>query len=164
MSNSRELPLTSGRFAFVDEADFIRVNAFRWYELKRPGRSSYGYRRNGSKTIYLHRYIMDAPDGMDVDHRDGDGLNCRRENLRVCTHAQNQMNYRKCTKPTSSRYKGVRWDKSRNLWIAAIKVNWRSRFIGRFASEDDAARAYDQKARELFGEFACLNFPEVANA
>lgn len=96
-----------------------------------------------------------------VDHINHDTLDNRRQNLRVVTRRQNQANMRKCSKATSSKYKGVSWDKSRNKWMAALgpKVEGKTRRIhlGRFDREEDAALAYNKGASALFGVFAKLN-------
>lgn len=153
------LPLTKGHFAIIDASDFEKVAGWKWSALERPGRSPYAFRQQNDRSIYLHRFILDAPAGMDVDHIDGDGANCRRSNLRLATHAQNQRNYTKCKKPTSSRFKGV--FKKRGIWAARIKHNRKTIFLGSFVVEEDAARAYDAAAKRLFGEFAKPNFPCV---
>jgi hypothetical protein len=105
----------------------------------------------------MHRQLLGLTDPSEqVDHRNHDGLDNRRENLRPCTNQQNQHNQRKragCT----SRYKGVHWDFRNGSWRAAIKAEGRTIHLGRFQDEDDAARAYDDAARRLFGEFALTN-------
>lgn len=105
----------------------------------------------------LHRVIMNAPAGMEVDHIDGDGLNCRRYNLRICTRSQNRMNQRVRITPKLSIYKGVTFDKSRDKWCARIKYFGVTRNLGRFEHETDAAIAYNVAASKTFGEFARLN-------
>jgi len=95
---------------------------------------------------------------MVVDHKDGNGLNDRRSNLRVCTQQQNLYNSRPHGR--SSRFKGPCWDKAKRRWVVYIRHDGRNVFIGRFRDEAEAARAYDHKAYELFGEYAYLNFPE----
>ena len=107
----------------------------------------------------MHRLIMDEPKGLIVDHRDHNGLNNRRSNLRLCTNAQNQYN-RLPLKGGTSRHKGVCWCKSHNKFNAYIYQRSKRYHLGWFVNEDDAARAYDKKARELFGEYAYLNFPD----
>lgn len=105
----------------------------------------------------MHRLIMGAPPGSEVDHIDHNKLNNQRSNLRFCTHAGNQHNQRKRS-GFSSQYKGVSWAKSNRKWRAQIKINRQQNILGYFTDEIEAARAYDAKARELFGEFAHTNF------
>jgi hypothetical protein len=105
--------------------------------------------------LQLHRLIL--PGVPKIDHRDGDGLNCQRYNLREATEQQNQANRGKPAGSHSSRFKGVHWDRGR--WVAKIKVSRRQRHLGRFTDEAEAALAYDRAARAEFGEFAWLNFP-----
>ncbi len=95
-----------------------------------------------------------------VDHIDHDGLNCQKYNLRVGTNTHNQGNRRKTTKPMSSKFKGVSWDKSRGKWRASIGVKCEVKQLGRFDSEEEAARVYDKAAREYFAEFAFPNISE----
>lgn len=115
--------------------------------------------------VLMHRFIMGVTDSRFVDHRDHNPLNNQRSNLRICTPAENCRNSRKRSAArASSRFKGVCWHKGRSRWRASIVVNYKNITIGQFADELEAARAYDRAAREHFGEFACLNFPEVSNA
>ena len=109
----------------------------------------------------MHRQIMKAPKGMVVDHIDGNGLNNRRSNLRICTPRQNQWN--RCplkTRKQTSPFKGVQYPTGKSRPYARIQYNGKTIHIGVFDSEVEAAQAYDRKAVELFGEFAYLNFPE----
>ena len=105
----------------------------------------------------MHRVILNTPMGMDTDHINGNGLDNRRCNLRICTHAENISNQRKYSNTMLSKFKGVSWDKSRNRWIVYIGVHPKRIFLGRFKTEIDAAIAYDNAARKYFGEFACTN-------
>ena len=100
---------------------------------------------------------MQAPKNLLVDHINHDGLNNTRKNLRLATHAQNKRNQRSF-KPASSKYKGVYYAKQEKAYRADIQYNGKKIFLGRFKKETDAAKAYDKKAKELFAEFACLNF------
>ncbi len=153
----RFIPLTQGKFAIVDAGDYEWLSGRRWHIV--ASGNTYAGRKEHGKTIYMHREIMKPPKGMLVDHIDGNGLNNRRANLRVCTNQQNMRNIRK--KPgASSIYKGVYHDKRRDTWSAKICCGRKSTHIAVFATEIEAARAYDRKARELFGEFARLNFPQ----
>lgn len=155
--NATWIPLTQNRFALVDVDDALMVEQWCWSVVERPGRSHYAMRRKGDRTIYLHRFLMDAPSGMDVDHINGIGFDCRRSNLRLCTHAENQRNYTKTKRQKSSRFKGVYWHGPRKVWRASIKHRRKSNFLGSFESEEAAALAYNAAAIKLFGEFAKPN-------
>lgn len=104
----------------------------------------------------LHRDIMGNPKGYVVDHINGDKLDNRKYNLRICTIAENVRNSE--SRSGTSRYKGVHWDSSRNKWLASLKYQRENKFLGRFDSEEQAAIAYDNAAKLYFGEFARLNF------
>jgi hypothetical protein len=153
----RYIALTRGKFAIVDAADYERLNRYRWNAFESGGKI-YARRSVPGGTVLMHREIMNAPPGMVVDHIDGNGLNNRRNNLRLCTPQQNEHN--KPPRGGRSRYKGVypHGDK----WEARIKHNGRTHHLGLFDDETEAARARDRKARELQGPFAYLNFPEDA--
>ncbi len=153
----RHIPLTRGKYAVVDAADYERVASFNWY-ASIAGNRVYARCSIDGRSIFLHRLLTNAPKGMVVDHIDHDGLNDRQSNLRVCTFQQNLHNSRPYGK--SSRFHGVCWDKAGRRWVVYICHNGRSRFVGQFTDEIEAARAYDRKAYELFGEYAYLNFPE----
>jgi hypothetical protein len=155
---SARVPLTQGLFALVDDSDLERVSGRKWW-LTRAGRTTYALSRaRGADgrwhTITMHGLITGHPF---VDHRNGDGLDNRRSNLRAATRTQNTQNSR-AIRGKSSRYKGVRWHTNRK-WQARIRVNGKPLHLGMFATEEDAARAYDKVARESFGEYAALNFP-----
>jgi len=119
-------------------------------------------RQSKGKTIFMHRQIMHAPQGMVVDHIDGSGLNNHPRNLRLCTRRQNAYNSRSAS--GSSQYKGVTYDKATGKWRASINHQGKHHHLGLFDTERQAARAYDAKARELFGPYAYLNFPEETQA
>lgn len=143
------IPTTKGEFAKVDNEYFELLSKYNWT-------SRNGYAFNTTLGL-MHRFIVKAPKGELVDHKDGDPLNNRRENLRIATSAENSYN-KSPSKSGTSKYLGVSWDNERGKWISQIgqyRVNY---FIGRFDTEEKAARAYDKKARELFGDFANLNF------
>jgi hypothetical protein len=154
----RQIPLTRGKFALVDAADYEWLSQYRW--SCRGGGNPYAARFQGNKVIWMHREIMQTPPGLVCDHFDTVGLNNRRCNLRNCTRQQNIHNLSKCNRGTSC-YKGVFWDKRLKKWCAKICCDNKVYRLGYFDSEIDAARAYDQKARELFGPFAYLNFPNA---
>ena len=111
----------------------------------------------------MHNHILQAPLGLEVDHIDGNGLNNRRENLRLASHSQNLANQKRSRIGCSSKYRGVSWFKRTGIWIAQITVRYHHRGLGYFKDEKDAARAYDKAALEAFGEFAVLNFPNKSS-
>ncbi len=155
IENVSLIPLTQNEFAIVDPEDVEMLDEYRW-GLTAKNQLRYARRKENGKTIYMHREIMNAPAGMQIDHINGNGLDNRRVNLRVCTVKQNQQNASKRA-ISSSRFKGVAW--IRKKWIARITLNYRTMHIGSYHDEVRAAQAYDEKAAELFGEFANLNFP-----
>ena len=162
------LPLSQNKFAIVDADDYDRLNQYKWC-LSRTRHTNYAMRRTKGKrvkgrrvkrkTIMMHRFILDAPRHLVVDHINHNGLDNRKRNLRLCTRAENSRN-RRPFNIKGSRYKGVSWDKGRKVFIACIYCNRKNYYLGRFKSEIAAAKAYDRKAVELFGEFAFLNFPQ----
>lgn len=158
----KHIPLTQGQQAIVDDADFDWLNRWKWRALK-SGKTFYasravqrGLRR---KTIYMHRFILGLGDGdtREADHIKGDGLDNRRSNLRIATHAENSAN-RRLSKNNTSGYNGVSWRKREKKWRAQIKVGQKHISLGRYDDPIDAARAYDKAARKHFGEFARTNF------
>ncbi len=156
-----EIPLTQNRVAKVDPADYIWLSQFRW--CCKVGRDRcYAIRHiqdhGRTKRIHMHRQIMDTADDMICDHINHDGLDNRRDNLRNCTLEQNNANRRSSPNATSP-YIGVSYCRKREKWVAYIKHRGRSRFLGQFDQPEDAARAHDKAAWELWGEFANLNFP-----
>lgn len=158
-----EIPLSQGLVTIIDARDFALICNHKWYASK-GGNTQYAvtniYREDRSRgRLALHRVLMDAPAGMDVDHIDGDGLNNRRSNLRLATRSQNIYN-KPANRGGTSKFKGVHWNPKLNKWRASVTIKGVKTNIGCFVDEADAARAYDVKARELFGEYARLNFPE----
>lgn len=148
-----------GRVARVDDGDYDLVMQYRWYVKEvppEPGKRGCGPYAVTSTSILMHCLIMGIKG---VDHRDHDGLNNQRSNLRPATQAQNMQNRRSQPGSTST-YKGVFWNRRSQRWQAKIKTNGRSRTLGLYVSEAEAALAYDEAAREMFGEYACLNFPD----
>ena len=152
-----------GMYALVDDQD-AWVLKFRWKGMK--GKSGIIYARvssgkDGLNNKYLHRLILGLKKGdPDVDHIDGDGLNNQKYNLRLATNSQNNMNQKKPKGSYTSIYKGVRWHKGGKKWQASIRKDGKLMHIGCYISEVEAGKAYDKKARGMFGEYARLNFPE----
>jgi hypothetical protein len=149
------VPASKGFSILVDDCDEPLSLSHRWTASK-IGSTRYAMTAIDGKTTYLHRLIMDARKGQEVDHIDGNGLNNTRDNLRIVTHKQNLAN-QKLSAANTSGFKGVSWNKARGAWEAHIKYDQRKRFLGNFADKADAARAYNVKAAEVFGEHARLN-------
>ena len=156
-SDHRLIPLTQGKFAIVDAADYPALSCYKWTVLAAPN-TFYAVRSQGKTQIRMHRQILNAPPHLVVDHINHNGLNNARTNIRLCTRAQNNRN-KQPHKNSSSKYKGVAWKKKQKKWVARIRKGKKSYHLGYFKKETDAARAYDKKAKELFNEFAYLNFP-----
>ncbi len=151
----RRIAVGHGLFATVDAADYKKLSKYTWY-LYRHGRTIYAACRTKGKVVYMHRMIMRPRKGYVVDHIDGNGLNNRRCNLRVCTPAQNRANVR--PRNGSSRFVGVY--RRGNKWEGSIGYRGRHFYLGLFDDEVEAAKARDRKAYELHGPYAYLNFPE----
>lgn len=153
----------------IDEEDIAIAKKPGWYgwtQKHRYANGEYGHINqyiirntyiNGKRTVErLHRSILNAPLGADVDHINGKGLDCRKNNLRLCTRLQNSMNSIK-HRHSSSKYKGVTWRKIGKCWEARIKTNGKQKCLGYFNEENQAAIAYNKAAIEYFGEFSKLN-------
>jgi len=159
---AREVPLTQEKVAIVDDADFARVMEHRWCAMR--NRSNWYAVRGGStedgkrRLLSLHRFLLEAGPDQEVDHRNGNGLDCRRTNLRLCTRGQNARNSRRPRDNTTG-YKGVALIKKTGRYVAQISVERRHFYLGVFDSAEEAARSYDEAARRLHGEFARVNCP-----
>ena len=155
----KKIQLTQGKVALVDDEDCERVNQFRWYANFSRGQWSArhsGKKFNGKQfPMLLSRFILNAPRGVEVDHRDRNALNNQRSNLRLCTHAENQQNS-KCRR--TGHLKGVWQPKGTKRWAARITIKGRDCHLGMFDTAEEAAKSYDDSARKLFGEFARTNF------
>ncbi|MGA2093827.1 MAG: HNH endonuclease [Sedimentisphaerales bacterium] len=159
----RRIALTEGEWAKVDPADYYKYKDIKWF-TKGNGKNFYAFTsiKTGpyqTTLVSMHRMMMNPPEGMVVDHRNNDGEDNHRENLRVVTRSQNQQNRRKIA-GTSSKYIGVSRNKKDVKWEASIRRTGKKIRLGRFANEEDAARAYDAAARKFYGEEAKVNFPE----
>ena len=162
--NYKIIPLTKGMEAIVDTEDYEWLTQWKWHTFiaKYAARSQWIKGKNKKKTILMHRLIMNTPDDMDTDHINGNGLDNRKCNLRVCTSSQNHMNQNLQKKDKTSKYKGVYWNKERDKWQAYITVG-KVRSLGRFDKEDDAAMAYNMAGLRNFREFAKLNYIPAMN-
>jgi hypothetical protein len=166
MEDTVRIPLGSrkypGLYALIDKQDEERVRKHKWHPRHDAWNVYAGTRikraDGTATTIDMHIFIAGKKEGMTVDHKNHDGLDNRRENLRHATKTQQCGNQRP-QKGRSSRFKGVHWDKKAGRWQARIKRQGVKYNLGRFDNEEDAARAYDDAAREYFGEFARLNLP-----
>lgn len=161
-SKMKTIPLTQGKTAMVDDADYEELSKYPWHALY----NSFNFyavrhtRVDGKRLyLYMHRHILCLPfgDPREGDHRDGDGLNNQRYNLRVCTKQQNIRNQRLRKGPKSSQFKGVSWHTEHQRWASYLYVNGRQLRLGYFSSETDAALAYNVAALTYHGEFARLN-------
>lgn len=167
----KEIVLTKGCVAQVDDDLFDWLNQWKWSIVENDGHfyAARGEMRNGKLvSVKMHREIMDAPNGLEVDHRNGNGLDNTRENLRLCTRTENARNKRSA-RGSSSMYLGVcvchelKWNNPkypRTRYRAAIRVGGKLINLGSFNNEVDAAEARDLGSLKYFGEFAKLNFPD----
>lgn len=182
-----EIELSNGEIALIDLEDAPRVLQHRWHaQVRTSGSRVHRYacanvskdlarqlgvqvrdtpiqkgreRKKQITRITLHQFIMGRRPGLVCDHRNGNPLDCRRHNLRWASPGGNATNRRKQSRPATSMFKGVSWNKEHERWVAQIRHLGVQKHLGYFCAEDDAARAYDAAARSRFGEFARLNFP-----
>jgi hypothetical protein len=170
----QEVPLSSRKYpglvALVDDEDYERIIQCKWWPYVSPKSKTiyaHGYEYYGAPYIYLHRFVMRIYDArVEIDHRDGNGLNCQKSNLRRATRSQQTRNVVKSQGSVQSPlYKGVKrvmpnFERRTNPWRASIYVNGKIVHLGVFPNPEAAARAYDSAAREHYGEFAKTNFEE----
>jgi hypothetical protein len=149
------IPLTQGLFALIDESDYEEVNKVRWFAIRRKADSTHLFyaRTNFSDGSFkgLHQFLMKPPTGLVVDHINGDGLDNRRCNLRVCTRRENGRN--RSANGNKKGFKGVSFDKVKDAWIASL-------YLGSFATREEAADTYDAASLLVFPEFTRLNSKE----
>ena len=156
----KEVNLTQGYTALVDDQDYLRVSQYKWCVLFRRDKdgsilSVYARTNAHIGSQLMHRFILGVTDSkVEVDHEDHNGLNCRRYNLRKATKAQNQHN-QKLHIRNKSGFKGVRWQEP--SWLSYIRYQGKQLHLGSFSNILDAARAYNEAAKKYFGEFALLN-------
>lgn len=158
----KEIPLSQGKTALVDDEDYDWLSQWKWYAVKMKGKFWYASRKENNPkrhAVFMHREIMMAPKGMDIDHHDGNGLNNTRKNLRVCTRSENACNRRLPIINTTG-YKGVTWNKLEQKYKARIVTNGKGIHLGYFSDPLQAAFAYDEAAKKYHGEFAKLNFED----
>ncbi len=157
----RKIPLTQGQFALVDAADFDWLNQWKWAAWKAPNSESFYAVRNGpvingkrSGYFYMHRQILGAKQGQQVDHIWHNTLDNRRSQIRLATNTENQRN-RRIGKNNTSGFRGVSWDSARGKWFAHIRVNNKTKPLGRYNTAAEASAVYERTAKALFGTFYC---------
>ncbi len=158
------IPLTSSKhpktFTMVDDEDFAFLNQWKW-KVATTGCKKYAAKSNsfGGKDwcTYIHRVLLFATQGVEVDHINGDSLDNRKRNLRLCTRSQNVANTTKMRGPRSSKYRGVSWNKKGKMFLAQLYVGGKHVFRGLFEDEIDAAMAYNAVALQYHGKFAKPN-------
>ena len=148
-------------FCLVDDEDYEILNRFSWYLIERTD-GCYAYTKIDGNTVYMHQFVLPSNDPkLTPDHKNGNGLDNQKINLRLATPSQQGANRGKQSNGKSSQYKGVCWDKENRKWIVHIKVDKKMIHLGRFKSEKRAAVIYNEAAVKHFGEFAKLNTIEV---
>ena len=153
----RFIPLTQGLNAIVDTSDFEWLSQWNW-SAKKCGNDTYAVRRDGDHPVHMHQQIAQTMPNQRCDHANHNTIDNRRSNLRKATPSQSACNRRK-HKQNKSGFKGVSWDNSKNKWQVNIGLNGTTTKVGRFRTTQEAARAYDQAAKNIHGSFALLNFP-----
>lgn len=157
------VPLTRGLLAIIDAEDSEAIDGFNW--RADPSRNTFYASRHGRDgagnkiKVYMHQAVAEKHGLPVVDHKNRNGLDNRKSNLRPCSYSFNGAN--SPTKCGSSKFRGVSWSSKDRVWRSQITVNYRHRNIGSFNSERDAAMAYDEAAKEAFGDFAALNFMDA---
>jgi hypothetical protein len=169
----KRIPLTQGMYVVVDDEDYPRLKDYKWCARRQSGGRRQWYALSHDRgsdgrrfSILMHRLIMNAPPGIEIDHKSGvflatdpKGLDNRKSNLRLATDSQNARNASRRSDNTSG-YKGVSWNSFHDAWSAHIMVGGKRRFIGYFGTAEEAARMYDLWAWLNFGEYARFNFLE----
>lgn len=160
-NDSTIIKLTKGQESIIDAEDFAKVSEYNWYTLKQPNYQKTRYvaqtcvkQPDGKwKTIYLHRFLIDAPKGLMVDHINGDTLDNRKANLRLCTNGQNQRNRNRMSNNQSG-FKGVCYVEKHNFYTASIQCEGKKIHLGTFSTAESAFEAYKAAAKKMHGEFA----------
>lgn len=161
---AKEVPVSGGLVALVDDEDYERISAYKWYKRKGP-HTTYAmtnvYHGGSKRTGQMHRMILNAPEDQEVDHVNGDALDNRKSNLRLCSHQDNLRNagcHRTYAgRPVTSSFKGVYRRPDMKDWLASATVGGKTHYIGHFKTEVEAAQAYDQFIIPLHGEFGRPN-------
>jgi hypothetical protein len=155
----KEIPLTQGKGALVDAEDYEELMKYKWYAMNSRGtwyavrNVNWDAKKQRSSRENMHRVIMNTPKGMETDHVNGDGLDNRKINLRVCTHQQNNCNKNKLSTNTSG-YKGVIFHKPSKLWTARIRNGDKTISLGYHKTKEEAYKSYCEACIKYHGEFA----------
>ena len=151
------ISLTKGKYAIVDDEDYPLLSKFNWYASgpKKNGKF-YAVRDVDNKHVHMHRIIMSVPNDLEIDHRDGNGLNNQKDNLRYSTRLGNVANIGLRRNNTSG-FKGVSFNRKSGKWTAQVGIDGKNIYLGRFSSMEEAAETYDSIVKDLYGDFAWLN-------
>lgn len=150
----KRILLTQGKYAIVDDGDYGWLSQYKWCACYMKG-LWYAIRSENGKYIRMHRQIMNCPANKEIDHLDGQSLDNRKSNMRICTHQENCLN-RKANRNSVSKYKGVTWFKGK--WVSIIRDHTKFLYLGRFVSEINAAKAFDTMAIKLGRTRRARNF------
>jgi hypothetical protein len=155
----REIQLSQGKTTILDDEDYIRVSKYKWHYAEYMPGKGYAKTKNkgeGPALLRMHRFILGLSGNEKVDHINGDGLDNRKDNLRIVNQSQNMMNTGVRSTNTSG-FKGVCYDKRWSNWLAHVWKDGKQIYIGSFKEKEDAARAYNEAAKKYHGEYARLN-------
>lgn len=151
----KTVQLTQGKVALVDDEDYQIVAHYKWHYAEGYARTDVKREDGKYRSVSMHRLILSTPKGMETDHLNGDGLDNRRKNIRICTKGENLRNVGR-RKNNSSGMKGVYRHRD-DKWVAQIRLHRKSYFLGVFSDKIEAAKAYNEAAKIYHGEFARLN-------
>jgi len=153
----QKIELSQGKFALVDDDDYDELKKYNWHVANGYAVRNAKVSKGKQKSQRMHRLITNCPADMNVDHINHDKLDNRKDNLRICSTAENLRNQQMQSVAKTSRFKGVYFNKNTNKWMAQIQSDDKRKYLGLFENEIDAAIAYNNAAIAMFGEFALIN-------